>query len=250
MTEPEGSPDGDTRNEVSTAADNIVQARDIHGGVHFHQLTRLAWPAPRQLPPDIAHFKGRDVELARLDALLRVPAPGQGQMMVISAIAGAGGIGKTSLAIRWAYRVRDRFPDGQLYINLRGYDPGRPVSAGQALDGFLRALDVPGERIPRELDERVALYRSLMAGRRMLVVLDNAATTEQVWSLLPGSPSCLVVVTSRSRLSGLIARAGAQRIILDVLPQGEAVALLRQVIGPERSDAEPAAISELARSCG
>ena len=168
---------------------------------------------------------------------------------MISAIAGTAGMGKTSLAVHWAHRVRERFPDGELYVNLRGYDPGPPVTPDQALDGFLRALDVPAEKIPPDLDAQAGLYRSLLAGRRMVVVLDNAATPDQVRPLLPGSPTCVVVVTSRNRLSGLVARDGAHRLTLDVLPPDDAVTLLRHAIGADRVDAEPGAAAEVARHC-
>ena len=144
---------------------------------------------------------------------------------------------------------RDRFPDGELWVNLCGYGTGQPVTPEQALDDFLRALDVPGEKIPAELDARAALYRSLVAGRRMLMVLDNAATADQVRPLLPGSATCLTLVTSRNRLSGLTVRDGGQRIALDVLPPGEAMALLRQIIGADQVDQEPEAAAELARRC-
>lgn len=224
-----------------------MQAREIQGGVHVHQPRVSALPAPRQLPADVAFFTGRDAELGRLDALLD---RGEPAAVVISAIAGAGGMGKTSLAVHWAHRVRERFPDGELYVNLRGYDPGPPVTPDQALDGFLRALDVPAEKIPHDVDAQAGLYRSLLAGRRMVVVLDNAATPEQVRPLLPGSPTCTVVVTSRNRLSGLVAREGAHRLTLDVLPPDDAVTLLRHAIGADRVDAEPEAAAELARRCG
>jgi NB-ARC domain len=204
-------------------------------------------PAPRQLPADVTFFTGRDAELAKLDALLDHGTPAA---VVISAIAGTAGMGKTSLAVHWAYRVRERFPDGELYVNLRGYDPGPPVTPEQALDGFLRALDVPAEKIPHDVDAQAGLYRSLLAGRRMVVVLDNAASPDQVRPLLPGSPPCVVVVTSRSRLSGLIAREGAYRLTLDVLPAEDAVTLLRHAIGADRVDAEPGAAAEVARHCG
>ncbi|MGB6164233.1 MAG: tetratricopeptide repeat protein [Pseudonocardiaceae bacterium] len=203
-------------------------------------------PAPRQLPADVMFFTGRDAELGRLDALLD---RGEPAAVVISAIAGTGGMGKTSLAVHWAHRVRERFPDGELYVNLRGYDPGPPVTPDQALDGFLRALDVPAEKIPHDVDAQAGLYRSLLAGRRMIVVLDNAATPDQVRPLLPGSPTCVVVVTSRNQLSGLVARDGAHRLTLDVLPPEDAVTLLRCAVGPDRVDAEPEAAAEVARHC-
>ena len=136
----------------------------------------------------------------------------------IAVLAGTAGVGKTALAVRWARRAAAAFPDGQLYVNLRGYDPGAPVLPGDALAGFLRALGLAGEDIPAGEDERAAAYRSLLDGRRMLVVLDNAASVEQARPLLPGSPSCLVVVTSRDSLAGLVARHGARRLALDMLP--------------------------------
>lgn len=246
MTGREQPLEGGTRNALSGSADNIVQAREIQGGVHVHQPRASALPAPRQLPADVTFFTGRDAELARLDALLDRSEPAA---VVISAIAGTAGMGKTSLAVHWAHRVRERFPDGELYVNLRGYDPGPPVTPDQALDGFLRALDVPAEKIPHDLDAQAGLYRSLLAGRRMVVVLDNATTSDQVRPLLPGSPTCVVVVTSRSRLSGLVARDGAHRLTLDVLPPDDAVMLLRHAIGADRVDAEPGAAAELARHC-
>jgi tetratricopeptide (TPR) repeat protein len=168
--------------------------------------------------------------------------------VVISAVSGTAGVGKTTLAIRWAHRMRGRFPDGQLFVNLRGYDPEQPMTTDDALAGFLRALGVPSQDIPAELGERSALYRSLLAGRRMLVVLDNAREVEQVRLLLPGSETCAVVVTSRDSLAGLVARHGAARLNLDLLPLDDAVALLRALIGA-RADADPAATAVLAGQC-
>jgi tetratricopeptide (TPR) repeat protein len=201
---------------------------------------------PRQLPVDVAHFTGRGAELATLDALL---AQGDTARPVAMVIAGTAGVGKTALVVHWAHRVRDRFPDGQLFVNLRGYDPDSPMAPEQALEEFLRALDVPAERIPAGLGEKAALYRSLLDGRRLLIVLDNANAAEQVRPLLPGSATCRVVVTSRSRLSGLIARDGASRVAVDLLPPAEAIALLRDVIGTARVAAEPEATVELAARC-
>src|SRR5262249_21917685 len=148
--------------------------------------------------------------------------------------------GKTALAVRWARHVRTAFPDGQLYIDLHGYDPEQPVSAGDALAGFLSALGVPGQEVPPELDERAAAYRTLLDGRKMIVVLDNASGVEQVRPLLPGSPSNLVLVTSRDSLAGLVARHGARRLELDTLPLPDAVMLLRTLIG-DRAEAWPEA---------
>lgn len=204
---------------------------------------------PRQLPGEVTHFIGRDAELATLDAFRAQDDPNRPRAMVIQAIAGTAGVGKTALVVHWAHRVRDRFPDGQLFVNLRGYNPGAPMAPEQALEEFLRALEVPAERIPAGLAARAALYRSLLDGRRVLIVLDNANTAEQVRPLLPGSATCRVVVTSRSRLSGLIARDGASRVRVDLLPPAEAIALLRDIIGAGRVAAEPESTAELANRC-
>jgi DNA-binding SARP family transcriptional activator/Flp pilus assembly protein TadD len=200
-------------------------------------------PAPAQLPADVAAFTGRTDELAELDRMAA-----QSSDMVISVVSGTAGVGKTALAVRWARQAASTFPDGQLYVNLRGYDPGQPVPPGDALAGFLRALGMAGPDIPPGEDERAAAYRSLLDGRRLLVVLDNAASVEQVRPLLPGCPSCLVVVTSRDSLVGLVARHGARRLDLDILPLPDAVGLLRTLIG-DRVDAEPRAAEDLARQC-
>ena len=209
---------------------------------------------PAQLPAGVDVFTGRAEELAELDRLLTAApaqtdaAGGSATSVVISAVSGTAGVGKTALALRWAHRVRGEFPDGQLYVNLRGYDPDQPLSAGDALARFLRALGVAGADIPPEVDERAAAYRSLLDGRRMLIVLDNAATVEQVRPLLPGTPSAQVVVTSRDSLAGLVARDGARRLDLDLLPPEDAVALLGALIG-ERVAAEPDAAANLAGQC-
>jgi tetratricopeptide (TPR) repeat protein len=168
---------------------------------------------------------------------------------VISAIGGTAGVGKTALAMHWAHQVAARFPDGQLYVNLRGYDPGPPVPAADALAGFLRSLGVPGRDIPPETDERAARYRSLLAERKMLVVLDNARDEGQVRPLLPASPASLVLITSRNQLAGLAAADGARLLSLDVLTQDEAVQLLTARIGASRAATEPGAISEIATLC-
>ncbi|MGH3899237.1 MAG: ATP-binding protein, partial [Pseudonocardiaceae bacterium] len=207
-----------------------------------------AMTVPRQLPAAIPSLVGRAHELVTLTRILNESAE-RSVAMVISAIAGTAGVGKTALAVHWAYRVRDRFPDGQLYVNLRGYDHCPTMTPEQALDGFLRALDVPVRKIPAGVVEQAALYRSLLDGRRVLVILDNANTAEQVRPLLPGSPDCLTVVTSRSRLSGLVIRDGAHRVSLDPLPLAEAIVLLRQIIGAVRVDAELNAAADLARQC-
>jgi tetratricopeptide (TPR) repeat protein/transcriptional regulator with XRE-family HTH domain len=204
---------------------------------------------PRELPADVGAFTGRSAELARLDALIPVAKnDATDGPVVISAVSGSAGAGKTALAMRWAHQAAERFPDGQLYVNLRGYDPEQPVSASEALAGFLRALGVPSRDIPVDEAERAARYRSLLAGRRMLVVLDNAATEDQVRPLLPGKAGVMVLVTSRDSLPGLVARDGAQRLELDVLPTADAISLLRALIG-ERVDAAPEAARTLAEQC-
>jgi hypothetical protein len=174
---------------------------------------------------------------------------GKSTQTVMCVITGTAGVGKTALALRWAHRVHGEFPDGQLYVNLRGCDPDdQPMSAGDALAGFLRALGLPGQDIPLEMEERAAAYRSLLNGRRMVVALDNAATVEQVRPLLPGTASCAVLVTSRDSLVGLVARHGARRLDLSLLPLQDAVALLQELIG-ERIDAEPGAAAALTDQC-
>jgi DNA-binding SARP family transcriptional activator len=203
---------------------------------------QAAAPVPRQLPYPPGTFTGRGAELAALDGLL---ADGSRSLC---AITGTAGVGKTALAVHWAHHVAQRFPDGQLYADLRGYDPGQPVRAADALAGFLRALGVAGQDIPAEPDERSARYRSLLAGRRMLVLLDNVGEAEQVRPLLPGTPGCVAVVTSRDALAGLIARDGATRLELDLLSPEEASSLLRALIG-ERAEADPAATAALAERC-
>jgi tetratricopeptide (TPR) repeat protein/transcriptional regulator with XRE-family HTH domain len=202
----------------------------------------------RQLPAAVSSFTGREAELTALTRLLESEPDAQAPAVVISAIGGTAGVGKTALAIQWAHQTADRFPDGQLYVNLRGYDPDQPVKPGDALAGFLRALGVPGQEIPDETEERSGVYRSRLAGRRILVVLDNARDGAQVRPLLPGDPGCVAVVTSRDSLAGLVAADGARRLDLDVLPLADAVTLLRSLIGP-RAENNPDAADELAELC-
>lgn len=238
---------GATRSDLSGSAGDVVQARDVHGGVHFHGRARASGSRPRQLPADVGGFVNRLPELDLLDAILGTEAePPQVGLFVI---AGTAGVGKTSLAIHWAHRVHHRFPDGQLCVNLRGYDPGAPLGAEAILDRFLRALAVAPKAIPADVDARSALYRTLLADRRALILLDNAATVSQVRPLLPGSPGCLVLVTSRNRLSGLGVREGARRLTLDLLPEPDAVDLLRTLTAAYRDTEDPDSLTELARLC-
>lgn len=203
---------------------------------------------PRQLPAGVRYFTGRASELTALTGLLNQVGQDAPGTVLISAIGGTAGVGKTALAVHWAHRVAGRFPDGQLYVDLRGYDARHPVVPGDALAGFLRALGLAGNDIPADTDERAARYRSLLAGRRMLVLLDNAASEEQVRPLLPASPTSVVVVTSRNPLPGLVARDGAARLDLDLLPPADARDLLTALIG-ERARADPAAVATLAGLC-
>ena len=205
---------------------------------------------PAQLPPGIPDLVGREEELAALDSLLAPAGPDRRTALPIAAISGTAGVGKTALAIHWAHRTRHTFPDGQLHVDLRGFGPvGQPMAAAAALRGFLDALGVGAERTPSTLDEQVALYRSLLDGRRMIVLLDNARDVEQVRPLLPGSADCLVVVTSRHRLTGLVASHGARPLVLDVLDGGAARRLLAARIGASRVAADPAAVDEIVRRC-
>jgi DNA-binding SARP family transcriptional activator len=202
-----------------------------------------------QLPATIGSFVGREDYLVQLDALLDAgdDAP---QTVIISAIAGIAGVGKTALALRWGHRVLHRFPDGQLFVDLRGYSTDPPLRPVEALAILLRALGVPSESIPVEQDDATELYRSQLAGKRVLILLDNAGAAEQVRSLLPGAGHCLVVATSRNRLAGLVATEDATVIDLDVLSPAEATVLLRRIAGAPRVDAEPAAAERLAEACG
>ncbi|MET7981563.1 BTAD domain-containing putative transcriptional regulator [Streptomyces sp. NPDC005281] len=204
---------------------------------------------PAQLPADLPTFAGRSAELDRVRALLPV-AGSAPTTVVIGAIGGMAGIGKTTLAVHWAHEMAHRFPDGQLYVNLRGFDPtGVLMAPDDAIRTFLDALGVPPMRIPASLDAQAALYRSMLARRRVLVLLDNARDTEQVRPLLPGSPGCLVIVTSRNQLTGLVAAEGAFPLTLDQLSPAEAYDLLARRLGTGRPAAEPRAVDEIITRC-
>ncbi|MER5193658.1 AfsR/SARP family transcriptional regulator [Streptomyces sp. NPDC002755] len=208
-----------------------------------------SFPLPAQLPHGTTAFTGRDVELDEAFALSGVDGSRPGAV-VISAIGGMAGVGKTTLAVHWAHRIADRFPDGQLYVNLRGFDPsGAVLDPGEAVRGFLGALGVPPERVPHGVDAQAALYRSVLAGRRVLVVLDNARDTEQVRPLLPGSPGCLTIVTSRDELPGLVAAHGAHSLVLRPFDGVRARDFLVRRLGAERVAAEPRAADEIGELC-
>jgi DNA-binding SARP family transcriptional activator len=225
----------------------------------------VSTPAPAQLPPDIAGFVGRADDRARLDALIpdaSTTSPATASSVtassvtispattsVVAAIFGPAGVGKTALAVHWGHSVSDRFPDGQLYVDLRGYSTDPPVTPAEALTRFLRALGVPPDQLPHDLDDLTAAYRTRLAGRRLLVVADNASHVDQVRPLLPAAPGCLCLVTSRTQFGGLVAVNSARPVILDALHQSDAEALLVQIIGAERAAAEPDAVVELAAAC-
>ncbi|HTI25915.1 MAG TPA: tetratricopeptide repeat protein [Kutzneria sp.] len=221
--------------------DNVVQAREINGGVHLHQPVHDR-PVPGHLPPQPRMFAGRERESRQLAAALTRAG--------IAMICGAGGIGKTWLALNWAYENIGRFPDGQLFADLRGFDAaGEPKTAYVVLHFFLQALGVESGRIPVDVDAMACLYRSLVAGRKMLVLLDNVRDIAQVTPLLPGSSSCAVVITGRSRLVGLLVQHDAQLVPMDVLSETEAHTLLTRRLGSDRMAGEPAAVAELLDSC-
>ncbi|TVZ06055.1 AfsR family transcriptional regulator [Trebonia kvetii] len=207
-------------------------------------------PSPAQVPPEPAGFAGRVPELRWLEGLLPEQTGAEGTPIAL--ITGTAGVGKTTLAIRFARQVASSFPDGQLYVNLRGFDPASaPVSPASALQWFFDALGVPPRHVPSALDAQSALLRSLLCGRRMMLLLDNAHDASQVRPLLPGSPGCMVIVTSRSQLTGLVVTEGAWPLSLDVLGADEAAELLAKRLGPERVTAEPHAVVELvAQSAG
>jgi DNA-binding SARP family transcriptional activator/tetratricopeptide (TPR) repeat protein len=243
--------------ELSELHQQILTTGPVLAGPVSRQLPPAnAWPAgakpgpavPRELPGPVAQFVGRAAELADLTGKLELASAERPRPLSIAAISGMAGVGKTALAVQWAHQVADRFPDGQLHVNLRGYDPGQPVSAADALARFLRSLGMAERDIPAETEDRAARYRSLLAGRQMLIMIDNAGDAEQVRPLLPGNPSCVAVVTSRDALAGLVARDGAYRLDLGLLPPAEAMGLLRALIG-DRVDAEPEAAVTLAGYC-
>jgi tetratricopeptide (TPR) repeat protein len=273
-TEPfEGDGPGVVRNTACGVVGAVMQAGVVRGDVHLHSAPLPPVPVvPRQLPAAPGLFAGRVVELAELNqaltgtrpdaAVLGAAGPGApdeppadvavgSAAVVVSAIGGAGGMGKTWLALLWAHRHLDRFPDGQLFVDLHGFSPTQePMAPATAVRGFLDGLGVDPGRIPSDLDAQAALYRSLVADRRMLIMLDNAATTDQVVPLLPGSSACTVLVTSRTRLASLIDRYGARHLCLGVLTRAEARVLLTARVGADRVAAESGAVDELVELCG
>ncbi|MEV7656450.1 tetratricopeptide repeat protein [Streptomyces anulatus] len=222
-----------------------VQAGAIHGGVHVHHPTPTR-VVPRQLPPVPAHFTNRTAEARLLDEVWAGRAEGAPPLVLLT---GPGGAGKTALASFWGARTTDRFPDGQLYADFGGFRPERPVEPGQVLSGFLRALGVAPEQMPVEVAEQAALYRSLTAQSRLLVLLDNVTSASQVAPLVPGSAGGMVLMTSRLRLAGVLARGGSL-VEVAALSQEHAVELLVRAVGRTRGDAEGQQVGDLARLCG
>jgi tetratricopeptide (TPR) repeat protein len=229
-------------------------ADDDTGGVPGPGIGRASasgreWPVPCCLPAGVSHFTGRAEEMALLAGLVG-EADGANGMVVISAIGGTAGVGKTALAVHWAHQAAGRFADGQLYLGLRGFDQsGVPVTPGEALAELLSVLGVPDWQIPPRTAARAGLYRSLLAGKRMLIVLDDARDEQQVRPLLPGSPGCLVIITSRNQLSGLAASHGARLLSLGLLCPADARQLLAARLGGDRNAAEPHAVTQIVGLC-
>lgn len=237
-----------TRSTVSGGAGDVVQARDVSGGIHFYYGRGTQEALPRLLPQGVRVFVNRAADLARLDRLLTDPQLENGPG-IVHLITGTAGVGKTSLALHWAHMVSEHFRNGQLYIDLHGYDPGSPIAPEQALERFLLALGVPAGAIPQDAAARSDLYRSVLAGRKMLVILDNAARTDQVRPLIPGSGGNLTIITSRSHLSGLAIREGVQRTTLTTLGEDEAMELLIATTAGYRSGDNAEELTELAALC-
>ncbi|MEJ2852022.1 MULTISPECIES: ATP-binding protein [unclassified Saccharothrix] len=234
--------DGDLANTLTGSPTGpVVQAGTIKGNLHFHPS-----PPPvaiNQLPPSVPHFVGRADELATLTEHLDTDA------FPITYIAGSAGVGKTTLAVHWAHRCRDRFPDGQLYVDLRGFGPDEPLSPAAAVRRFLDAFQVSGDRLPVDPESQAAMFRSLVQDKRVLVLLDNAVDADQIRPLLPGSPTCAVLITSRNLLPSLVAREQARQVVLDVPTLEEARAILSIHLGADRVRADSRAADALVERC-
>ena len=224
------------------------ELQQVYAELLSSTVDSLAVPSyvvPRQLPGDVAGFVGRTTAISLLDSTLS-PAAGQPHAVRVAVIIGPAGLGKTALAVHWAHRHAGRFPDGQLYVDLRGSDSTQPaMTPSEALRGFLEALGVRPDRIPSSVEAQASLYRSLLADKRVLVVLDDARDADQIKPLLPGSSGCFAVVTSRDDLSGLVAATGARPLVLEPLTSAEAWQLLVSRLGTDRLDGEPEAVDDI-----
>ncbi len=251
------SPENDEEPNDAPHVRNIIRDAIVFGPVvqagridSISFLASLPLPTPRQLPRDTVFFAGRQKELLQLDRLIFADPEGISGPIVITALTGSGGVGKTALAVHWAHSVKRFFPDGQLYYDLRGYDSSdEPARPDEVVDSFLQSLNVPIASVPQGLATRLALYRSILADRKFLVVLDNARDAQQVRPLVPATNQTVLLVTSRSTLKSLVAREGAKRISINVLNPDEALGLLELILGADKIDGERDAVSEICRAC-
>lgn len=240
-----------TSNEFTGKANSILQAGSIQGGVHVHHVGPTL-PTPNQLPMAPSLFVNREAAIRRLDHFVDPTAatgPRDRNVAVVT-VAGPPGVGKSALAVHWAHRVKDSFPDGALFVDMQGYSSSAALDPGSALGSFLRALGTSPETIPLNLQDRAALFRSVVAGKRLLILVDNVRSTAQVRHLIPATTECLVLVTSRSRLAGLGTREATTRVNLDVLTPEQSMQLLAELLGEERVDQERVAALRLAELCG
>jgi tetratricopeptide (TPR) repeat protein len=230
------------RGALASARDRVYEHR------RRARLGHGALPVPRQLPPASFRLAGRARQLADLKQLLRTDV--EAATGTIAVLSGTAGVGKTAIALHWAHRVAERFPDGQLFVNLHGFDPRRhPVNPAEVVHDMLDAFGVAATQRPTSLAAQVNLYRSILAGNRVLIVIDDARDADQVRPLLPGAPGCFTLVTSRNRLSGLVAAEGAHRVVVDLMPAGEARELLAHRVGQQRVETEPGAAAEVVERC-
>ncbi|WP_373431200.1 ATP-binding protein [Streptomyces turgidiscabies] len=238
------------RFDGSASAHTVVQAGEVSGGVHFHHQVPLPAPVivPHQLRSFVRHFVNRSEERTRLSSLV-ADRNDEPHAVRVAAITGTAGVGKTSLALHWAHSIRPHFPGGELYANLRGYTAGSPATPQEILGRFLEDLGVPATHVPAEPERRETMFRSLVAERRMPLVLDNAADSSQVRPLLPATSGCLVMVTSRDDLSGLVRQEGALRLDVTTFPTTDAVELLRAATADYRTSDRRGDLAALARLC-
>lgn len=236
---------------VNVTADVLVQAGTIHNLTTSQAVSgRVSLPKPQQLPPTIRDFVGRDEYLAALDSLLFNGRNGVSiGASTIAILAGMAGVGKTTLAVHWARRTAERFPDGVLFANVRGYGPSDAAAPTEIMEGFLRALGVTVEQMPARIDEQAGLFRSLTAEKKILVLIDNVSSAGQVRPLLPAAPGCFAIVTSRDSLTGLVAVEGAEKITVDVLTPSEALTLATGILGTDRAAEQPNSVENLVRLC-